>query len=91
MTAPQDAAERLKQGYRVSSFVLPSNRCVDELRGLKWLELFRECKSGNERAQAICSRFDRLIGVRREKEYWNHLLYVERVRTFRANTLHNHA
>ncbi|TFL06778.1 hypothetical protein BDV98DRAFT_164273 [Pterulicium gracile] len=59
LTAPQDAAERLKQGYR-------------------WLELFRECKSGNERAQAICSRFDRLIGVRREKEYWNHLLYVER-------------
>lgn len=61
----------------------------DSLQISQWLELFTKAKQGDERLQAVLGRYNRMIGVKREKEHWKRILRDELVRLPHAFSLRN--
>jgi hypothetical protein len=72
---------RMKTIFKRNKFLTSPAKTAEQLRrGYKWLDLFRRASDGEARPREILARYDRLIQIRRDKEYWRHLFYVEQVR-----------
>jgi hypothetical protein len=73
LTGVTETRKQLDIGHKVRSTCL-SRFDTTLIRSFQWFEVFLKAKEGDTRLQLIVDRYERMIGARREKEYWKHII-----------------
>jgi hypothetical protein len=75
LTGVAETRKQLDIGHKVRSESTCLSIFVSTLiRFFQWLEVFLKAKEGDTRLQLIMDRYERMIGVKREKEHWKYII-----------------